>query len=59
MNTFKRILMWPVYIVVLRPLIAINYKQRELGNIPDQWYWADELAVKYGFYQCLILGFMK
>lgn len=35
---------------VLRPLILRNYRLRAEGKLPDEWYWADSLAVSWGFY---------
>lgn len=42
--------------LVLKPLIKRNYRLRELGKIPDEWYWADELAISYGFIDSYPLG---
>ena len=58
MYRLKRILMWPIFILVLNPLISRNYKLREKGLLPDEWYWADKLATKYNFYNCKFLGFL-
>lgn len=55
----NKILFWFPYILVLRPLIKRNYRLRELGELPDKWYWADELSVKFGFFNCLPLGFVR
>jgi len=33
---------------LLLPLIQENYKARELGVLPDEWYWADKLAIEWG-----------
>lgn len=34
----------------LKPLIEENYRLRELGTLPDEWYWADELAAGWGLF---------
>jgi hypothetical protein len=34
---------------VLRPLIIQNYRRRAEGVLPDEWYWADELALSWGY----------
>ena len=33
----------------LIPLTVRNYRRRASGIIPDQWYWADKLIIKWGF----------
>ena len=56
MNRIKRILMWPIFHLILKPLIKRNYRLRyqsavnQDGKYPDEWYWADEIAVKYGYF---------
>jgi len=45
----KKVLMFPVFYLVLRPLISRNYRLRREGNLPDEWYWADVLAIRYGY----------
>lgn len=35
--------------LVLKPLIKRNYRLRKLGKLPDEWYWADNLAISCGF----------
>ena len=51
-----RIIIWPVFHLILKPLIKRNYKLRRKsaltgdGKHPDRWYWADTLAVKYGYF---------
>lgn len=32
----------------LRPLITENYRARIVGEIPDEWFWADALALRWG-----------
>ncbi len=39
-----------VFETVLKPLIWRNYAQRRRGELPDEWYWADKLAVSWGMY---------
>jgi hypothetical protein len=52
----ERVVMFPVFHLILKPLIRRNYRLRELsaisgdGKYPDKWYWADSLAIKYGYY---------
>jgi len=42
--------------IILRPLIYHNYKQRYKSavygyrNHPDEWYWADLIAIRFGYY---------
>lgn len=38
-----------IFWCILRPLIKRNYRLRAEGKLPDEWYWADELACKWGF----------
>lgn len=38
-----------VYHCVLWPLIKRNRRLRELKELPDKWYWADYLAVQWGY----------
>ena len=51
----KALFMWPVFHLILKPLIKRNYRLREESSIkgdgkyPDQWYWADKLAISYGY----------
>lgn len=35
--------------VWLFPLVAENYRQRRLGLLPDEWFWADQLLLELGF----------
>ena len=46
----KKLLMFPVFHLLLKPLIKRNYKLRKAGLAPDEWYWADALAVRYGYF---------
>ncbi len=39
-----------VYVAILRPLILLDYKLREWGWKPDEWYWADRLAISWGYF---------
>lgn len=50
MRKIYKALMFPVFHLLLKPLILINYKQRKAGLKPDEWYWADQLAVKFGYF---------
>lgn len=34
---------------ILYPLTYRNYRLRESGKLPDKWYWADTLLIKWGF----------
>jgi hypothetical protein len=38
-----------IFLRVLRPLILRNYRLRRAGLRPDRWYWADLLAMRWGF----------
>lgn len=38
-----------IFWIVLRPLIAGNYWLRRRHMIADKWFWADELAISWGF----------
>jgi hypothetical protein len=40
---------WLLFVLVLRPLIWINYRQRMTGAKPDRWYWADSLAFSWSY----------
>jgi hypothetical protein len=44
----------------LKPLIADNYEARFKREIPDKWFWADELALSLGadldYYDRIIMG---
>lgn len=39
-----------IFIVVLRPLIRRNYRLRYEGRLPDRWYWADLVALRWGYF---------
>lgn len=41
---------WLIFALVLRPLIRRNYRLRQAGLSPDEWYWADRLAVSWGYF---------
>lgn len=45
----KKLLMFPVFHLLLKPLIKRNYRLRKAGKAHDTWYWADALAFKYGY----------
>lgn len=38
-----------VWVTVLRPLIMRDYLLRAEGKRPDEWHWADELALSWGY----------
>lgn len=40
---------WLVFYTILRPLIKRNYALRAKGLLPDEWYWADSLALGWGY----------
>jgi len=46
----KGILFYLYFHLILKWLIARNYILREKGILPDEWHWADELAVDHGYY---------
>ena len=56
LNMIMRIIMFPVFHLILKPLIRRNYRLRELsaisgdGKYPDEWYWADLLAMNFGYH---------
>ena len=43
-----------IYRLILRPLIKRNYAMRERGTAPDVLYWADSLAVSWGYFTELV-----
>jgi hypothetical protein len=46
----KKLLLFPVFHLLLKPLIKRNYKLRKAGKVPDAWCWADALAARYGYF---------
>ena len=40
---------WLIAHLVLIPLVRRNYRLREAGKAPDDWYWADVLLVSWGY----------
>jgi hypothetical protein len=46
----KKLLMFPMFYLLLKPLIKRNCKLRKAGLAPDAWYWADALAARYGYF---------
>jgi hypothetical protein len=46
----KKFLMFFIFHLALKPLIKSNYRKRKEGLEPDEWYWADSLAVRYGYF---------
>jgi len=47
---------WLITKLILYPLTYRNYRLRELGKLPDKWYWADVLLVKWGFLDRSLFG---
>lgn len=51
-----RVVMFPVFHLLLKPMIKRNYKARKEsatngdGKYQDEWYWADKIAAKYGYF---------
>ena len=41
---------WIIFNGFLAPLIERNYRLRAEGRLPDEWYWADRLAVRWGYF---------
>ena len=39
-----------IYRFMLSPLIRRNYRLRNSGVLPDEWYWADALALRWGYF---------
>jgi len=39
---------WLIAKLVLKRLTKRNYKLRVMGKLPDEWYWADILMLKWG-----------
>jgi len=39
-----------VFHLVLKPLIKRNYRLRAEGKLPDEWYWADLMAARWGYF---------
>lgn len=46
--SFRTLLIAPL-LPVLYPLIVRNFRKREAGLIPDEWYWADMVICWGGF----------
>jgi len=42
--------LWEFYCRNFVPLIMENYRKREIGLLPDEWFWADMVGVNWGFY---------
>lgn len=38
-----------IFHLILKPLIKRNYRLRLYGKLPDEWFWADTFAVKWGY----------
>lgn len=41
---------WLPLALFLWPLVVLNYRARERGELPDEWYWADERLLALGFF---------
>jgi len=41
---------WLVFQTVLRPLVLLDYFLRRLKLKPDRMYWADRLALRWGYF---------
>ena len=39
-----------IFYLILRPLIVRNYRLRGIGILQDEWYWADALALHFGYF---------
>ena len=39
---------WLISQLILKPLIKRNYTLRAKGLLPDEWYWADTIAYRWG-----------
>lgn len=46
----RRIVILITFHLILKPLIKRNYRLRAEGKLPDEWYWADEIATKNGLF---------
>ena len=40
---------WVIAKFILYPLVYRNYKLRQLGKLPDKWYWADVKLTQGGY----------
>lgn len=65
-NKIIRLIMFPIFHLILKKLIKENYKKRVITKIcrtyhipictidgkeyEDKWYWADSLAANYGYF---------
>ena len=41
---------WLIYHLYLKPLIIEDKRERFFGRKPDEWFWADEIAVEWGYF---------
>lgn len=39
-----------LYKNLLHPLILENYAARERGELPDEWFWADDMGADWGWF---------
>lgn len=42
-------LKWLIAKLILYPLVQYNYRLREAGGLPDEWYWGDMKLACWGF----------
>lgn len=45
-----RALIFLPFHLALKHLIKRNYEMRRQGLLPDEWYWADRIAARYGYF---------
>jgi len=50
MNIFRKLFRYVIFHEFLEPLILDNYEKRRKHLLPDEWVWADELAVSWGYF---------
>ena len=43
------VMKWLIAKLILYPLVYRNYRLRQEGKRPDEWYWADIKLMKWGF----------
>lgn len=41
---------WLIFHLYLKPLILENYRARSAHELPDEWFWADRLALDWGYF---------
>ena len=45
-----RAIIWFPLALIYWPLVSWNYHLRYIGEMPDEWYWADEWLIDHGWY---------